>query len=46
LPAVPITNIVVELQEGDRRRLVLPYGFAFPASNTATGNTAAKQYGQ
>ncbi len=27
--AVPITNVIVELQEGDRLRRVLPYGFAF-----------------
>jgi len=26
--AVPITNVIVELQEGDRLRRVLPYGFA------------------
>ena len=26
--AVPITNVLVELQEGDRLRRVLPYGFA------------------
>ena len=26
--AVPITNVVIELQEGDRLRRVLPYGFA------------------
>jgi hypothetical protein len=28
--AVPITNILVELQEGDKLRRVLPYGFASP----------------
>jgi CDP-4-dehydro-6-deoxyglucose reductase len=28
--AVPITNVLVELQEGDRLRRVLPYGFAAP----------------
>jgi ferredoxin len=27
--AVPITNVIIELQEGDRLRRVLPYGFAF-----------------
>ena len=26
--AVPITNVVIELQEGDRLRRVLPFGFA------------------
>ncbi|HEY3261859.1 MAG TPA: 2Fe-2S iron-sulfur cluster-binding protein [Pseudonocardiaceae bacterium] len=26
--AVPITNVVVELQEGDKLRRVLPFGFA------------------
>jgi ferredoxin len=26
--AVPITNILIELQEGDRLRRVLPFGFA------------------
>ena len=26
--AVPITNVIIELQEGDRLRRVLPYGFA------------------
>ena len=31
--AVPLTNIVIELQEGDKLRRVLPYGFA-------SGNTA------
>lgn len=30
--AVPITNVIIELQEGDRLRRVLPYGFA--SSNT------------
>jgi ferredoxin len=28
--AVPITNVLIELQEGDRLRRVLPYGFAAP----------------
>jgi ferredoxin len=32
--AVPLTNIVIELQEGDRLRRVL--GFAFPNSNSST----------
>jgi ferredoxin len=32
--AVPITNIVVELQEGDRLRRVLPYGFASISTNS------------
>jgi CDP-4-dehydro-6-deoxyglucose reductase len=31
--AVPITNVLIELQEGDRLRRILPYGFA-------SGNTA------
>jgi CDP-4-dehydro-6-deoxyglucose reductase len=35
--AVPITNIVIELQEGDRLRRVL--GFAY--KNAATGSTTA-----
>jgi ferredoxin len=30
--AVPITNIVIELQEGDKLRRVLPFGFAASAS--------------
>ncbi len=25
---MPLTNVVIELQEGDRLRRVLPYGFA------------------
>lgn len=33
--AVPLTNIVVELQEGDRLRKVL--GFAYPGSTMANG---------
>jgi len=33
--AVPITNIVIELQEGDRLRKVL--GFAFPRTTPAAG---------
>lgn len=33
--AVPITNIVIELQEGDRLRKVL--GFAFPRTSPAAG---------
>jgi hypothetical protein len=35
--AVPITNIVIELQEGDRLRRVL--GFAFPTSTNSTDST-------
>ena len=35
--AVPITNIVIELQEGDRLRRVL--GFAFPNSTNSTNST-------
>ena len=37
--AVPITNIVIELQEGDRLRRVL--GFVY--KNAATGSTTAGQ---
>lgn len=37
--AVPITNIVIELQEGDRLRRVL--GFAYPAAVAARAATAA-----
>jgi hypothetical protein len=37
--AVPITNIVIELQEGDRLRRVL--GFAYPAAVAAKAATAA-----
>jgi CDP-4-dehydro-6-deoxyglucose reductase len=40
--AVPLTNIVIELQPGDRLRKVL--GFAFPASTTeSTPNYAPPQ---
>ena len=45
--AVPLTNIVIELQEGDRLRRVL--GFAFPTSSaqppsrTADGSAADNQ---
>ena len=35
--AVPITNIVIELQEGDRLRRVL--GFAFPTSTNSIDST-------
>jgi ferredoxin len=35
--AVPITNIVIELQEGDRLRRVL--GFAFPTSTNSTNSS-------
>ena len=35
--AVPITNIVIELQEGDRLRRVL--GFAFPTSTNSRDST-------
>jgi CDP-4-dehydro-6-deoxyglucose reductase len=37
--AVPITNVVIELQEGDRLRRVL--GFAFPSSVTSSGRPPA-----
>jgi ferredoxin len=33
--AVPITNVLVELQEGDKLRRVLPYGFA--SGNSSKG---------
>jgi ferredoxin len=36
--AVPITNIVIELQEGDRLRRVL--GFAYPNSSKPPGRSA------
>ena len=35
--AVPLTNVVIELQEGDRLRKVL--GFAYPGSTSARGET-------
>ena len=35
--AVPLTNIVIELQEGDRLRRVL--GFAYPNSTTPPGRS-------
>jgi ferredoxin len=38
--AVPITNVVIELQEGDRLRRVLPYGFA--SRNVARKDPAAR----
>jgi CDP-4-dehydro-6-deoxyglucose reductase len=34
--AVPITNVIIELQEGDRLRRVLPFGFA--SWNTSQDN--------
>jgi ferredoxin len=43
--AVPLTNIVIELQEGDRLRRVL--GFAYPNSSTPTNtNRHGKDNGQ
>jgi ferredoxin len=33
--AIPITNVLVELQEGDKLRRVLPFGFA--SGNTSKG---------
>jgi len=46
--AVPITNIVIELQEGDRLRKVL--GFAYPSSTRPPGRSetrsAAKKEGK
>jgi ferredoxin len=37
--AVPITNVLIELQEGDRLRRVLPYGFASGNNQTPIGRT-------
>ena len=45
--AVPLTNIVIELQEGDRLRRVL--GFAFPNStqpSRSAGDSAASNQGK
>jgi ferredoxin len=39
--AVPITNVVIELQEGDRLRRVLPYGFASAGRTSAVGPRAS-----
>ncbi len=39
--AVPITNVLIELQEGDRLRRVLPYGFA--SGNSARSAPAREQ---
>ena len=40
--AVPLTNVVIELQEGDRLRRVL--GFAFPSSSSnSSSNSASSQ---
>src|SRR3954454_7171141 len=44
--AVPLTNIVIELQEGDRLRRVLGFAFphsAQPPSRTADGSAADNQ---
>ncbi len=38
--AVPITNILIELQEGDHLRRVLPYGFASGNSARPAPRTA------
>ena len=38
--AVPITNIVIELQEGDRLRRILPFGFASTNSTKPDGPSA------
>lgn len=40
--AVPLTNIVIELQEGDKLRRVLPYGFASAAA-THSGSSSHQQ---
>ena len=40
--AVPLTNVVIELQEGDRLRKVL--GFAYPGSTSARGETTRTNY--
>jgi ferredoxin len=39
--AVPITNVLIELQEGDRLRRVLPYGFA-SANHSRQGAVATR----
>ena len=39
--AVPITNVLIELQEGDKLRRVLPYGFA--SVNGAVPTSARSQ---
>jgi len=39
--AVPITNVLIELQEGDKLRRVLPYGFA--SANGAVPTSARNQ---
>lgn len=40
--AVPLTNVVIELQEGDRLRKVL--GFAYPGLTSARGETTRTNY--
>jgi Ferredoxin len=40
--AVPITNVVIELQEGDKLRKVLPYGFA--AANSARRESSTRSH--
>ena len=39
--AVPITSVVIELQEGDRLRKVLPYGFS--AGNSSQPDQVKRQ---
>lgn len=36
--AVPITNVVVELQEGDKLRRILPFGFASANDRKESGH--------
>lgn len=42
--AVPLTNIVIELQEGDRLRRVL--GFAYPTSSTSARSPSSTRTAQ
>lgn len=47
--AVPITNVVIELQDGDKLRRVLPYGFASagpPKSSPSAATTRAASNGR
>jgi len=34
--AVPLTNVLIELQEGDKLRRLLPFGFARPAQKSSS----------
>jgi ferredoxin len=42
--AVPLTNIVIELQEGDRLRRVL--GFAYPTSSPNSASPSGRSVGE